>query len=587
MQAGGSSLEKMHKIRLWRWGFRAFASTLVVVAAAGCRVDDSDLRRWEATERGPEKLVAVIVHDKYDTDLRVEASMALVRMNPRGGRRVGISMMVEALASLPDAGERKKIVAGMVPKLVAEIVKPAPTIEQQRVSGPDPSIPFKDAAYAVLSRERPAFVTDEGLRQQLSDALSAWVADGFEQRYDNSMQMYGVEQVVKYIGAAAAKRLPELITNEQRKIPELARLIASSGDGPTKGLASERLVAVARYMISPKWVKDVTPTVEQANAESRLKPTEAQFKAQLTLLQDEQLKRLFGAMRQLGGRPVVEFCLGFAADKEQTAERRTLAMAALEGNYDHHNAEDVRRILALAEGEDTPDQVRDLAFRRVGEMPRDKVISHLYRIFRSKRWQARWVAAQYVIRMSTTAQIGEFFSHLPQGSSPMFAMTEALSYGDWIGDPSRMREEGRGARAVLSPYFNSDQAAVRTSALGWFFGHGTKHDVTYLEQFYQDRSPVPRCDSDQVECDWTCYVDKASSSEGGAKAGKEPEKEPKEVKNIGEFVKYCIVPSIKDRDQDPAAAKAKEAEALRGMSKPESDKANAVGGKASGGERKP
>ena len=122
------------------------------------------------------------------------------------------------------------------------------------MSGPDPSIPFKDVAYAVLSRERPAFVTDEGLRQQLSDALSAWVADGFEQRYDNSMQMYGVEQVVKYIGAAAAKRLPELITNEQRKIPELARLIASSGDGPTKGLASERLVAITRYAVDRKSV---------------------------------------------------------------------------------------------------------------------------------------------------------------------------------------------------------------------------------------------------------------------------------------------------------------------------------------------
>ena len=43
---------------------------------SGCRVSESDVRRWETTERGPHKLVAVITHDKYAWNLRVEAADA-------------------------------------------------------------------------------------------------------------------------------------------------------------------------------------------------------------------------------------------------------------------------------------------------------------------------------------------------------------------------------------------------------------------------------------------------------------------------------------------------------------------------------
>ena len=33
--------------------------------ASGCRVNENDVRRWETTEHGPDKLVAVVSHDKY------------------------------------------------------------------------------------------------------------------------------------------------------------------------------------------------------------------------------------------------------------------------------------------------------------------------------------------------------------------------------------------------------------------------------------------------------------------------------------------------------------------------------------------
>ncbi|PKN48777.1 MAG: hypothetical protein CVU63_04025, partial [Deltaproteobacteria bacterium HGW-Deltaproteobacteria-20] len=80
----------MRTNRLSCWGLTALAIAMMTAASSsGCRVDQDDIQRWETTERGPAKLVAVITHDKYEPALRVEAALALVRMRPRGGRRVG------------------------------------------------------------------------------------------------------------------------------------------------------------------------------------------------------------------------------------------------------------------------------------------------------------------------------------------------------------------------------------------------------------------------------------------------------------------------------------------------------------------
>src|SRR5580693_8513931 len=63
--------------------------------ATGCAVSESDVHRWESTERGPYKLMAVVTHDKYSMPLRIESAMSLIRMPARGGRRMGISDLTD------------------------------------------------------------------------------------------------------------------------------------------------------------------------------------------------------------------------------------------------------------------------------------------------------------------------------------------------------------------------------------------------------------------------------------------------------------------------------------------------------------
>ena len=85
-------------------------ATLALFLAAGvvgCRTTTEDVHRWANTLQGPRKLVAVLTHHKYPMELRVEAAMTLVRMKPRGGRRVGIQGgdeyegLLDALGGLP------------------------------------------------------------------------------------------------------------------------------------------------------------------------------------------------------------------------------------------------------------------------------------------------------------------------------------------------------------------------------------------------------------------------------------------------------------------------------------------------------
>ena len=73
-------------------------------------------------------------------------------------------------------------------------------------------------------------------------------------------------------------------------------------------------------------------------------------------------------MKRLGSRPVVEYLISVQPrTRRNSPERRKTALAALEGRVDKNNVADIERIFVIAKDENTPDDVRDLAFARLGE----------------------------------------------------------------------------------------------------------------------------------------------------------------------------------------------------------------------------
>ena len=507
------------------------------LVGSGCRVNEDDVHRWESTARGPEKLTAVLLHDKYEIPLRVEAALSLVRMKPRQGRRVGIGMMVDTLAEVaPET--RAVIVASLVPAIIEHLkALPPPPTQAGQPAPTDGSFPYKDAAYAMLTVERTPIIADDKLRQDLKAALVDWAMADFERRLENRSQAYGMEQLLKLIGPASVAGLPRLMTTKAKRLDPMATLVADIGEPVTKEAASAALVEIVKYVASGDWVRDRKPEVQAANAASKLEPNEKQLEAQLQQYQDEELFRVFGALKKVGGRAAVDWLLAFAADKNQSEKRRQGALAALEGKLDKNRPEDASRILAIATA-DVPDVVLDQAFRRAGELPREVVIEKLYDLFKTDKWKIRRAAAATALRISTAKHIPEFLGRLPKGAAKGFAMPEALSYGALFGE----LKEGS-PRDEVGKFLTTGSPAARTSALAYYFSYGTAADLPVVQPLEGDRGEVPVCETDP-DCKWSCEV----SKEGAADP---KEREVKDIKTIGDFVRFCVEPAMRERQLEP------------------------------------
>ena len=517
---------------------RRVAQLLVVASAGGalgttgCRTTEDDVHRWANTAQGPRKLVAVLKHDKYPVDLRVEAAMTLVRMKPRAGQRVGIEQLIAALSEMAPA-PRKTIVSKLVPKLIAELKKPPPAAQGGQPAAPDPSFPYKDAAFAMLTNDGTVLVESDEHRSAIEAALTEWCLADFPPRLDNTSQKFGVEQVLRKLGSSSVVNLPKLIVPDAKKIGTMSKLIADLGDTPTKTEASKRLVAVAKEVDADRWKQKKAPQVEAANKASRLNPTKKQFAAQLEAYQEEELIRVFSSMKAVGGKPVVDYLLAFAKRTEPSEKRRAAAVNALAGHIDKKNKENVDAILAIASADDTPPTVRDLALRRVGELPRELVAPKLYGLFKNDEWKIRWVAAELLLKMSEKKHISEFMTKLGRGSDGM-SITEPLRYGALLKSVKGVEKPADIADKYASGAY---PAAVRLSALGYYYEHGTKKQLDKVSRYASDRTKVPKCSEDSNDCAWQCGY------------GEGKKKEVKDIATVGDYVTYCIVPAMKKRTE--------------------------------------
>lgn len=504
------------------------AAMIAALATPACRITEDDVARWGSREQGPRRLVAVLTHDKYATPLRVDAAMTLVHMKPRGGRQVGLQGndefkgLIDALAELTPES-RAKLIEGMVPKLEAEISQPPAK------DGPDKSYQAKDAAFALLTLQDGALVADGAMRARLMAALTKWANTSFSARLDDTSQLYGMEQVLRLLKADGVRGLTAEIQPGAKKIDTVSRLIDELGDPKTKLDASTRLVKVAEQVDSEAWLKQKAPQLDALNKASKLKVNEAQFKAQLDQYQEEELMRVFTSMKSVGEKPVVDYLLGFAQNTAKPEKRRTAALAALEGNLDKNNPETARILLDLISNEATPDGMRDVAAKRIGELSREQVVERLYANFDSKRWQIRWISAGLILRMSEAKHLDEFMTKI--GKTKDMALSEPLGYGPLLHDL-------KGAKPTdLVAKYSAKQFPVqnRLTALSYWFRFGDKKDLAQVEPFAKDEESVPKCLPDAKECTWECAVTVGNASE------------MKPVKTVGDFVEYCIKPALSAR----------------------------------------
>ena len=527
----------------WAWARTIGAAIATGVLAAstsvGCAVSDSDVHRWETTASGPEKLYAIVTHDKYGFPLRGEAALSLIRMSPRNGKRVGLEFLITgfdtpqgrvqgALAVLTE-DTRRHILNGIANTIIEAMQVPPPKAVEGAVVQPDPSIPYKDAAFGLLSHE-PPLAGDEKTKGDFVNALTQWVQTDFEARIDNGAQQFGVEQIMRFLGSPSVKQLPSVITDGSTKIDRACSLMADIGDEDTKRRASEALVALGRKIDSPAWLSKQRALVLEANEKQKFKATDKQVQDQLQAYQEQELERVFANFKRIGGRPAVEFCLAYAHDKSKSEKIRKDALAALENRIDKNTPNDVNVIFEIISDDSNPDAVRGVALARLGELPKDMILPKLYALF-DKKWQVRLDAGRLILKTVTTKDVPDFMHRLPANEKTKMGLSEPITFGTMIlgmESPS-----GPKPREVLNSFLQSNIMGAKLTAVGSYYG-AKKSEAGAVKALAEDKTPISKCEpADQ--CGWTCDVPKGPGS---------AEKETKTVATVGEFVRWCIEPSL-------------------------------------------
>lgn len=530
--------------------------SLMATMALGCAVNQDDLRRWETTLEGPKRLSAVVLHDKYADNLRVEAALSLIRMKLRKGQRVGIERLVKATLVCDPAflekkknepcqrtklkpATRAKLVKSLLERVIVELKKKLPASVQGKKAPPDPSFKYKDAALMMLTYSGGGgqIITDKTLQEKLSRALTAWAMADFERRLTDRSQMFGMEQLLRAIGPESVTGLPALITKKARNLGRLSTLIKKLASNKTKEAASVRLVEVAKYTESAAWRKNNTAKLQRANEASKQEVKGKQFAKQLARYQNESLTRVFASMKKVGGAAVVNYCLSVASDEKQKVKQRITALAVIEGHIGSKNDKALKTLFALAKNDKTPKRVVDVAFRRIKEMPRKKVASGLLEFLSKDDWQVRRLAGATLLAMSKAKHAKEFLTELGnRAQKKNFNLTEARTYGAYLADL-----KGKGLLESIQPFMDRAPSSARLTALAYWMSKGTKAQLKKIQSYTGEGQRVPNC-AEEAECTYECIV-------GSGKARK-----TKEIATVGDFVSHCVLPAVKNNMAKKAAA---------------------------------
>ncbi len=410
---------------------------LAVSALSGCKVTSEDVDEWMGTQKGPGKIVAVLLADKYGDELRVYAGLALVRMEPRPPSRTqppidGVTELQAAVRQLPEDA-RTRLVDQMAPGLV-QMMSGDSTAQSESDGIPPLQIRAKDAAFLVLP------YAGEAQQEILRNAIIDWFAVDFNAR--NLSGNFSAEQVVRQLGAPGASRLVNAMnaTLTQPELVKVAELIAAVGNSAAKTAAAERLVAIEREMESEEFTDDLRQRLREQLRRNRGEDTEIneeQINAAAVLNRENYITLgALPAMKHLNDQTAIQDRLlemaqnttveGLAEAKIE--ERRVKALQAMEGGV---RADQVDALVTLALNEQTPIAIRDYAFDRIADSQSTAAIPRLWPAFSgASDWRVRWRIGSLILTLGRNDVVQEFFNRLEDGE---YAQEELHGYGERLG----------------------------------------------------------------------------------------------------------------------------------------------------------
>jgi hypothetical protein len=467
------------------------AMAAILLNAAGCSVTDTDIEHWKRTVRGPGRITAVLLGQKYPKPLRVHAARALIEMKHPNAN--GLELLTQALSAM-SREDREGIVHELIEPLKQQLRGQG---QQQTAQGPtDPMMRAKDAGYLLL---RYASAED---RRELSNELLSWIMVDLNSRA--LAGQFTAEQVVQAIGADAGTAITQAINANEDTVQvmnNIAQLVMTIGTDAAKDGAARRMVAVCDELVSAA----ATPRMRQS-AERRLRqgappgtaiaPTRIDSAAER--LRDGLLSLMHQALVTLN-RPVgTEYFVRVASTSGAPAERRKAVLSAIQG---HVRREHAPALLALATSTaaDVDAELRGIAVDRLGETQNATVLPQLWTLFDTSNggeanngYVLRWKVGEAILKLGGTSIVPTFVQHLgatratPRGGTPF----EGFTYVETNGYAVAIAELTPPPREVVRQQLGHPHVHVRAMALLFLGTKGEAADAARLEALVSDTTAI-------------------------------------------------------------------------------------------------
>ena len=466
----------------------ALALLLSAAPLMGCRVDKDDIEYWKGTIKGPGKIVAVLLSERYPLELRTRAALALVEME-----RNDVDGVAELQKALTEIGKRDRatlirIIQEMVPKLEELMRSGGNKAGSDSSLGPPAlQVRAKDAAFLLIKFvERGQDVAP--LRDRLINAVVSWYVVDFNAR--SLAGKFSAEQIVRHLKGRAAARLVDAMN---AKLPgptliKIAELIGQFGDADTKERAAKRLIEIEREILSEDFVKWVEDKIkEQLAQQGRSMKPEAIRRNALRNREKWLLEGVYPAAKHLASVPLLaDHLIQVAALKgtdKFTEDRRVRALQAVE---DYVGERHVETLLALAINRQVPGRVRSYAFDCLARTRSRKALPKLWPLVEDPQAnpQERGQAGAAILAIGGPAIVDEFLRRLPNTPEVQYAPEELTYYAQKMSQMSPPPTERLRAELKSPNWWN------RVIAIRYLERRGEAQDVQALKQLQHDTTPL-------------------------------------------------------------------------------------------------
>lgn len=455
-----------------RWMVTALGLLGLLSLGSACKVTEADIDTWKRTVKGPGKMVAVLLADKYSIDLRTRAAVAMVEMERQDVD--GVAELQRALQQL-DGDVRNRVIEGVAEPLIELMNTPEEGAEKGGAASPG-QVRAKDAAFLLISLASPE------PRQKLTEAVVGWYVEDFNGR--NLTGNYSAEQVVRALGAPAATQLVEALNTKlpQQTVVKLAELIGQLGSSQTRKKAAAKLIAMETEMRGDGFKAWLVGKINEQLAAGGKKLDAAKVEKMAELNRGNFIDGgVIPAMKYLADQPAMATRLiQIASDKKGTTVRRTRALQALEGKAKPAHLDP---LLAVALDADNPATVRDYAFDRVGDIRSAKAIPALWPLVQdASQGRLRWRAGELVLAIGGGGVLSEFLAKLPSSKGVTYEPEELEGYATRMGQMSPQPRDIAGAQLGSPNWWH------QVIGLKYFERKGTEADAARMKRLAGSRT---------------------------------------------------------------------------------------------------